>query len=124
MMSLFLSERTKSCSIAQNWLRLAKAPTNSKKLYLDILSSPIDEFSYEQSIHQIELDLNRTYPDQTYFSDSGSGQGALRRILSAFSKNDTQLGYVQGMNYIAGALLWHITEEDAFWLFVSAITLK
>mmetsp|Transcript_1014 Transcript_1014/g.1009 ORF Transcript_1014/g.1009 Transcript_1014/m.1009 type:complete len:83 (+) Transcript_1014:411-659(+) len=28
------------------------------------------------------------------------------------------MGYVQGMNFIAGALLWHATEVDAFWLFV------
>lgn len=90
-------------------------------MYLDILNSPFDGLSYEQSLRQIELDLNRTYPDELYFSDSGPGQGALRRVLVAFAKYDTQLGYVQGMNFVVGALLWHTTEEDAFWLFVSLL---
>jgi hypothetical protein len=118
-MSVFTFEKTKSCSIALNWVRLSRAPSNAKQMYLDILHSPFDGLSYEQSLHQIELDLNRTYPDELYFSDSGPGQGALRRVLSAYAKYDTQQGYVQGMNFIAGALLWHSTEEDAFWLFVS-----
>jgi hypothetical protein len=28
------------------------------------------------------------------------------------------MGYVQGMNFIAAALLWHATEVDGFWLLV------
>jgi hypothetical protein len=30
-------------------------------------------------------------------------------------------GYVQGMNFIAGSLLYHASEEIAFWLFVSLV---
>jgi hypothetical protein len=63
--------------------------------------------------------LNRTFPDEPYFSDRGPGQGALRRVLSTFAKYDPQLGYVQGMNFIAAALLWHASESDCFWLFVA-----
>jgi len=33
-------------------------------------------------------------------------------------KYDTQLGYCQGMNFIAAAILWHANEVDAFWIFV------
>lgn len=121
LMSVFSFERTKSCSVALNWVKHCKLPVNAKQMYLDILNSPFDGLSYEQSLHQIELDLNRTYPDERYFSDAGPGQGALRRVLSAFAKYDTQLGYVQGMNFIMGALLWHSTEEDAFWLFVALV---
>ena len=40
-------------------------------------------------------------------------------MLRAYSKYDKQLGYVQGMNFIAGALLYHCSETIAFWLFVS-----
>ena len=42
-------------------------------------------------------------------------------MLQAFSKYDAKIGYVQGMNFIVGALLWHCSEEVAFWLFVSLI---
>jgi hypothetical protein len=54
-----------------------------------------------------------------YYSDTGPGQGALRRVLTTFAKYDPQLGYVQGMNFIVGALLWHSSEADCFWLFVT-----
>jgi hypothetical protein len=33
----------------------------------------------------------------------------------------TVLDYVQGMNFIVGALLYHANEVLAFWLFVSLI---
>lgn len=49
------------------------------------------------------------------------GQQSLSRILQTFSKYDKTIGYVQGMNFIVGALLLHSTEEVAFWLFVALI---
>lgn len=42
-------------------------------------------------------------------------------MLSAFSKYDNTIGYVQGMNFIVGSLLVHCAEDIAFWLFVSLI---
>jgi hypothetical protein len=42
-------------------------------------------------------------------------------VLLAFSKYDSTIGYVQGMNFIVGSLLMHCSEEVAFWLFVSLI---
>ena len=42
-------------------------------------------------------------------------------MLQAFSKYDPSIGYVQGMNFIVGALLLHCSEEVAFWLFVALI---
>lgn len=51
----------------------------------------------------------------------GEGQQALSRVLLAFSKYDSTIGYVQGMNFIVGSLLMHCSEEVAFWLFVSLI---
>ena len=39
----------------------------------------------------------------------------------AFAKYDPNIGYVQGMNFIVGALLYHCPEEIAFWLFVELI---
>ena len=42
-------------------------------------------------------------------------------MLQAFSKYDASIGYVQGMNFIVGALLLHCSEEITFWLFVALI---
>lgn len=116
---VFPQDQSKSCSFARSWIARCKPPSDSVKVYRDILESQFDGPTYLPSQHQIELDLNRTFPDEPYFSDSGPGQGALRRVLNTFAKYDPQLGYVQGMNFIVAALLWHANEADSFWLFVS-----
>lgn len=68
----------------------------------------------DDSIRQIDLDIGRTYPDVPYYSSGNPGNRALQRVLTAFIKYDITLGYVQGMNFIVGALLWHTFEYEAF----------
>ncbi len=46
------------------------------------------------------------------------GQAALRRVLKAYSLHDPDVGYCQGMNFIAGMLLTIVSEEEAFWMLV------
>mmetsp|Transcript_3141 Transcript_3141/g.6781 ORF Transcript_3141/g.6781 Transcript_3141/m.6781 type:complete len:723 (+) Transcript_3141:466-2634(+) len=53
-----------------------------------------------------------------------SGQAALRRVLRAYSYYDPEVGYCQGMNFIAGMFLTLMTEEEAFWLLVSIMSDK
>lgn len=50
-----------------------------------------------------------------------SGQAALRRVLRAYSYYDPEVGYCQGMNFIAGMFLTQMSEEEAFWLLVSVM---
>ena len=68
---------------------------------------------------QILRDINRSYPKYLYFAKGGLGQKEMENVLIAYSKYDPRIGYVQGMNFIAGALLYHCPEEIAFWIFVS-----
>ena len=43
----------------------------------------------------------------------------LFNILLAYANYDSQVGYVQGMNYIAAMLLMHIQEEESvFWCLI------
>jgi hypothetical protein len=43
----------------------------------------------------------------------------LRKVLVAYSVYDLEMGYVQGVNMIAGVLLYHIKHESlAFWALV------
>jgi len=49
---------------------------------------------------------------------TNQGLTELENLLTTFIKYNTSLGYVQGMNFIAGSLLYHCSEEIAFWLFV------
>ena len=46
------------------------------------------------------------------------GQASLRRVLKAYSVYDREIGYCQGMNFIAGMFLTLMPEEEAFWLLV------
>lgn len=46
------------------------------------------------------------------------GQAALRRVLRAYSYYDRDVGYCQGMNFIAGMFLTLMSEEESFWLLV------
>ena len=47
---------------------------------------------------------------------------ALRRILEAFTMSRPDVGYVQGMSYIAGILLVYNEEYAAFVLFHRMVT--
>ena len=75
----------------------------------------------KKSHAQIKLDLSRSYPNCEYFSEGGIGQKEMENVLIAYSKYDAKVGYVQGMNFIVGALLYHCSEEIAFWIFVTLI---
>lgn len=46
-------------------------------------------------------------------------QQKLYQVLKAISLYQPDIGYVQGMAYIAGFLLVHLSEEDTFWMMVS-----
>ncbi|XP_061848425.1 TBC1 domain family member 1 isoform X2 [Colius striatus] len=65
--------------------------------------------------HAILIDLGRTFPTHPYFSAQlGTGQLSLFNILKAYSLLDREVGYCQGLSFVAGVLLLHMSEEDAF----------
>ncbi|XP_072542368.1 TBC1 domain family member 4 isoform X2 [Salminus brasiliensis] len=65
--------------------------------------------------HAILVDLGRTFPTHQYFSTQlGAGQLSLYNLLKAYSLLDTEVGYCQGISFVAGILLLHMSEEQAF----------
>ncbi|XP_050685716.1 TBC1 domain family member 1 isoform X2 [Leptidea sinapis] len=67
--------------------------------------------------HAIIIDLGRTFPKHSYFQSSlGPGQLALYNILKAYSLLDPEVGYCQGLSFVAGVLLLHMEESEAFTL--------
>lgn len=65
--------------------------------------------------HAILVDLGRTFPTHQYFSAQlGAGQLSLYNLLKAYSLLDTEVGYCQGISFVAGVLLLHMSEEQAF----------
>ena len=77
----------------------------------------------------IDKDLDRTFPTHPYFSiqeKGGVGQKALRNILQAYAVYNSEVGYCQSMNFIAGFILMMSgsREKEAFWFFSSVLTKK
>ncbi|XP_041940717.1 TBC1 domain family member 1 isoform X6 [Alosa sapidissima] len=67
--------------------------------------------------HAILIDLGRTFPTHPYFSTQlGAGQLSLYNLLKAYSLLDPEVGYCQGLSFVAGVLLLHMSEEEAFTL--------
>ncbi|XP_064636063.1 TBC1 domain family member 1-like isoform X2 [Lineus longissimus] len=65
--------------------------------------------------HAILIDLGRTFPTHPYFNTQlGAGQLALFNLLKAYSLLDKEVGYCQGLSFVAGVLLMHMQEDNAF----------
>ena len=56
--------------------------------------------------------VGRTFPGHPYFSmQLGSGQLALFNLLKAYSLMDQEVGYCQGLSFVAGILLMHVSNN-------------
>jgi hypothetical protein len=45
----------------------------------------------------------------------------LRRVLQAFALHNTDVGYCQSLNFVAGMMLILMKEEEAFWLLLTVV---
>ncbi|KAL4472565.1 hypothetical protein ABPG74_018514 [Tetrahymena malaccensis] len=67
---------------------------------------------YEEVIHN---DVERTFQDQEFFK-SARNKSCLNQILKALSSSNQELGYIQGINYIAAILLSIMPPEETYWV--------
>ncbi|XP_025087952.1 TBC1 domain family member 4-like isoform X3 [Pomacea canaliculata] len=90
--------------------------------HLDQDTSGLSDLGYEDLLkqltthqHAILIDLGRTFPGHPYFAKAlGPGQLELFNLLKAYSLMDREVGYCQGISFIAGILLMHMEETAAF----------
>jgi hypothetical protein len=91
---------------------------HSADLYKKLLDieDPIEE-------HKISKDIKRTLPELRLFhEDYKSGGNKLYNVLKAYSSYDNEIGYAQGVNYLAAMLLIHIEDEiKAFWCLINLL---
>ena len=65
--------------------------------------------------HQIDVDLERTYPGEDFFNDPEIIE-QLRKVCVAYTIRNPEIGYCQGFNFIVGRFLQIMCEEEAFWM--------
>ena len=62
-------------------------------------------------------DIDRTFPKCTFFKEKyGGGQRQLYKVLVNYSKYNKEVGYVQGMGFIAALMLTYMDDERAFFM--------
>lgn len=98
------------------WMMLA-AQYDKNHPPLDVSEFPSYHVPYEELLknltehqHAIFMDIGRTFPNHEYYrAPFGLGQLSLFNILKAYSILDPELGYCQGLAFICGVLLLHVS---------------
>lgn len=103
---------------------MAGFPSYLRGLIWQALCKPEDGFEslgniYSELLQQtspneneIRKDLNRSFPTLYYFRvPEGEGQQRLFKVLKAYSLFEPDIGYCQGLNFVAGILLTHVNRK-------------
>lgn len=83
----------------------------------NLYQKTLDKFVGKESlaIDEIEKDLNRSLPEYAGYQDE-QGIDRLRRVLTAYSWTNEEVGYCQAMNIVVAAILIYTSEQQAFFL--------
>lgn len=89
--------------------------------YIQSINDLNDGGAFKKNLKVIDEDLHRTYGELGHFRQGKPLNQPLKNVLLAYSMLRPDLGYVQGMSYVAGALL--ITcggnDQEAFACFAN-----
>ena len=97
---------------------LGKFLQKKKKFYVPNLYKELESQPIKEDLEIVIMkDLDRTFPLIQFFREKyGNGQRQLYKVLSAYSKYNTEVGYVQGMGFIAAIFLTYMDEESSFFM--------
>uniref|UniRef100_A0A1B6MS73 Rab-GAP TBC domain-containing protein n=1 Tax=Graphocephala atropunctata TaxID=36148 RepID=A0A1B6MS73_9HEMI len=80
-----------------------------------------DSDNKEASMQQIQLDISRTFPHLCIFQRGGPYYDMLHCLLAAYVCYRPDVGYVQGMSFIAAVLILNMEAADAFVCFANLL---
>ena len=93
---------------------LEKYKINNSKSEIEIDKEKNNIKDKEKSINIIELDIERTFPYLGLFKGDSPMAQDLREILRVFVISRPDIGYIQGLSFIAGILLLNMDKFKAF----------
>ncbi|CEP03964.1 hypothetical protein PBRA_009544 [Plasmodiophora brassicae] len=83
-------------------------------MYCQLMAIDQDPPEVADHCMRIRRDIFRTMPDEVTFTSQPAAPDALYRLLRCYAIMDPQVGYCQGMNYLAAFLLSITNETRAF----------
>ena len=89
-----------------------KDESKKQELTADIAETIL--LNKETTISYIGVDIPRTFPELAYFQDEGILNDTLRVLLQTYCFYRPDIGYVQGMSYLAATLLLYMDDFTAF----------
>ena len=85
-----------------------------------VLITQTDAMTGTSIANDIEKDLMRTFPERINAGNTITVD-SLRRVLRAYALRNPEVGYCQSMNYLCALLLFHMSEEQSFWVLAALI---
>jgi len=71
---------------------------------------PTDYFIVQLVVISNDVIAGRTFPTYPYFSQATRvGLESLERLLHAYAVKDPEVGYCQGLSFVAGMMLIHVS---------------
>jgi len=94
---------------------------NRAKEQLETKAGSTGSGSREETLELIQLDVSRTFPQLCIFQAGGPYYQLLHNVLGAYVCYRPDIGYVQGMSFIAAILILNLEEAEAFIVFANLI---
>ena len=73
---------------------------------------------------EIKNDLTRTFPNNNLFKYGNTYYNKLYHVLTAFSNYNKNIGYAQGLNFLAANIIYFFEEEIDEFIFLDALIHK
>jgi hypothetical protein len=103
---------------------LPPPPPNSPMSPQEPSTTPLSPRSINsRTIHDISADIPRTFPYLTFFHQDPTWSTSLKKLLTQYATCNPDIGYIQGMSFLAAMVLLQVNEvDDAYRMFTSIIS--